>query len=327
MSNFEGMDKVWSILLLLLLCSCKNELNVNLDNDGLPVTYCVLDVDDTVQQLRLAKSFFPESGELQQDHMTIKRWEEPVEIYIEEWKDNDHPAVYDFYPADTIRQDTGFFNNPSFSLYQTAFKPLPNTLYYIYLIFPERNYFSFASTVTVDHTEILNPAAIPGRKVTFSDLDDFIVELRPPPNAEFHQFSFLLTVEEYLSTGFNLDYFNFGGQVYEENRGQILNHLLNSDRFYLDLIDRYDELSGDEYRRITGLEFVVYSYGTELRLYNRLYNNGAQPWEIQSYSSFKNGFGLFSSKSKSRTANLEFSNLTWDLLTGDSRYKPLKFIK
>lgn len=321
------MSKLSAVILLLLLFSCENEVRVNLPNNGLPVVYCVLDMDDSVQYVRLARSFFPEEGYTGQEHMTLERWNEPVEIYIEEWNDPGLPGVYDFYKSDTIRQDTGYFARPSFDLYETSLKPIPNTLYYIYLWFPERNYYAMASTRTVDHTEILNPAAIPGRKITFSDPDDFIVELRPRLNAEFHQFNFNLTIEEHLGTGFNLDHYSFGGQAYEENEGQILICLLNSDRFYEGLLSRYEPLTGEDYRTVAGVDFVVYSYGSELRVYNRLYNNGSQPWEIQSYSSFRNGFGLFSSKAKSRTANLELSDLTYDILTGDSRYKQLKFVR
>lgn len=321
------MRKFRWLILLLVLISCKNEVRVNMDNDGLPVVYCVLDVDDTLQQVRLAKSFFPEKGYTDQEHLTVATFNEPVEIYIEEWKDQQNPVIYNFHEADTVRQDTGYFANPSFKLYQAALKPVPGVKYYLYLWFPERNVYTYASTVAVEHPVILSPAAIPGRKVTFSDMDDFIVELRLPANSGFHQFSFILTVEEHKNDNLDVDYFNFGGQSYEGNNGQILMYLLNSSRFYLDLTQRYDTLTGMDFRQITGLEFVTYSYGDEMRLYNQLFNNGSQPWEIQSYSSFRDAFGLFSSKAHSRLTNLEFSDLTYHLLTVDSRYTHMKFIR
>jgi len=296
-------------------------------NDGLPFVYCILDMDDSLQQVRLAKSFFPAKGYDTLGHLTIQRWTEPVEIYIEEWTDTENPVVYNFHQADTIRQDTGYFSNPSFTLYQAALKPVPNVKYFLYLYFPTRNMYTYASTLTIEHPEILTPAAIPGRKITFSDMDDFIVELRLPPNSGFHQFDFIFTIEEHIGSELKIDYFNFGGQTYEANNSQLLLYLLNSSRFYSDLLNRYDTLSGSDYRRITGLEFSTYSYGDEMRLYNQLYNNGSQPWEIQSYSSFKNGFGIFSSKSNKRITNLELSDLTYRLLTSDSRYAHMKFIR
>ena len=42
---------------VLALFSCENELDINMDIDGVPVIYCVLDMDDTSQVVRLAKSF------------------------------------------------------------------------------------------------------------------------------------------------------------------------------------------------------------------------------------------------------------------------------
>jgi len=321
------MRKIFFILILLHLISCENEVRVNMDNSGLPVAYCILNLDDSVQYVRLAKSFFPDKGYLQLDHLTLDQWDEPVEIYLEEWLNPQQPVIRDFYRSDTIRQDTGYFSKPSFHLYQSDFKPVPNTLYYLYLWFPNRNYYAYGSTRTVDHPEIITPAQIPGRKITFSDTDDFIVQLRPSQNSEYHQFSFILTIEEHIGNRLNLDYFTFGGQVYEQNTGQLVVYLLNSKRFYEELLNRYDPLSSPDYRRITGVEFAAFSYGAELRLYNQLYNNGAQPWEIQTYSSFQNGFGLFSSTAHSRTTNLELSNLTYQVLTQDSRYTDLKFIR
>lgn len=319
------MTRYFTILIFLFLLSCGNEVIVNMDNDGIPVAYCILDVDDSIQQVRLAKSFFPEKGYTGLDHLTLKQWDEPVEIYIEERINSEVPTVYEFYSVEKIRQDTGYFTNPSFQLYESKLTPAPNALYNIYLWFPARNDYAFASTVTVDHPEIINPTAVPGRKVTFSDMDDFIVQFIPPLNSEFHQFGFVLTVEEHLATGFNLDYFNYGAQVYEENSDQVFAYLLNSARFFSGLLSRYDSIIGEDYRRIAGLEFVVYSYGKELRLYNQLYDNGTQSWQIQTYSSFRNGFGLFSSKAHSRATNLELSKLTLQILTRDPRYKHLKF--
>ena len=314
-------------LVLLALVSCSNDIPVNMQNSGLPVVYCILSPDDSLQQVRLAKSFFPEKGYDSLNQMSIERWTEPVEIYLEEWKDPQQPVIHDFYPSETILQDTGYFANPSFSLYQARLRPEPGVTYYLYLWFPGRNYYAYAATTVVDHPEVLNPEGIPGRKVTFSDLDDFVVQFRPPANSGFHQFGFLLTIEEYLKSGFRQNRFEFGSELYEESSGQIALFQLSSERFYLDLLNRYDTITAPAYRKITGVEFVASSYGNELRLYNQLYNNGTQPWEIQSYSSFVNGFGLFSSKSVSRVTNLELSSLTWQLLTRDYRYQHMKFTR
>jgi hypothetical protein len=321
------MKKVALLVGLLVLISCENDIRVNMDDKPVPVTYCILDTEDSVQFVRLARSFIPEAGYSDLDHLELQHWNEPVEIYLEEWAGQDQPVIYDFHRTDTIRQDTGYFANPSFDLYRASMKPLPGVEYYLYLWFPERQYYSYASTLAVGNPVVLNPAAIPGRKVTFSEMDDFIVEFRPPQNSGFHQFSFILTLEEHIGTGFNLDYFRFGAQTYEDNNGEVILSLLNSNRFYANLLQRYDTLRGNDYRRITGLEFVLYSYGKELRLYNQLYNNGSQPWEIQSYSSFRNGFGLFSSISHTRVTNLELSDLTYQTLAGDSRYKHMKLVR
>ena len=55
-----GIKKYILLLLALMaLFSCENELDIDMDIDGVPVVYCVLDMDDTSQVVRLAKSFFP----------------------------------------------------------------------------------------------------------------------------------------------------------------------------------------------------------------------------------------------------------------------------
>ncbi len=321
--------KTYLILIaaLMALFSCENEIDINMDVDGLPVVYCVMDMDDTSQIVRLAKSFFPEKDYWKYDHIEVKPWDKPVEIYMEEWADPNEATIYEFSQLDRTRQDTGYFNTPSYQLYEAIFKPIPNTSYFLYLYFPERNYYTYAQTVSVDHPMIMDPSNIPGRNITFSDMDDYVVQFRPSLNSEFHQFSFILNIEEHQADEFRLDYFDFGSQIYESNTEQIITNRLSSTRFYKNLTARYDTLSGSDYRRVTSVEFIIYSYGREMRLYNQLYNNGTKPWEIQSYTTFVNGTGLFSSVAHDRLTNLELSKLTLDILTEDSRYSHMKFIR
>jgi hypothetical protein len=315
------------ISFLLAFFSCDNELDINMDIDGVPVIYCVLDMDDTSQVVRLAKSFFPEEDYWKYDQLEIERWDEPVDIYIEEWTNSTSPNIYDFSRLNRVRQDSGYFVTPSFELFEAIFTPVPNTEYILYLYFPEREYYAYARTFTVGHPDIIDPAYIPGRGVTFSDLDDYIVQFRPSSNSEFHQYSFILKIEEHRGNEFNVDYFDFGSTVYESNTDQIITNKLSSARFYRDLTARYDELGDGDYRKVSSLEFIIYSFGREMRLYNQLYNNGTQPWEIQTYTSFVNGMGVFSSVAHDRLTNLQLSRLTLDILTQDPRYENLRFIR
>lgn len=319
----------WFLLsaILLIMISCDNEININMDNEGLPVVYCILDVDQTVQYVRLAKSFFPEEGYWKEDHLTIDRWDEPVDIYIEEWKTTDGPVIYPFKPTTSVVQDTGYFSAPSFDLYESAFKPDTNTLYYLYLWFPEQKRYAYASTLTVGHPDIIDPMPIPGRTITFSDLDDYIVQFKTPVNSGYHPFSFTFNIEEWLAEGFRTDHFDYGGNVFELIGNQVVVYLMNSDNFYRNLMERYDTLTGGQYRRIASLEFRIRSFGKEVAIYNNLFNNGFQPWEIQTYSSFRNGFGLFSSVAQVRVTNLELSDLTYQTLIQDPRYKHMKFVR
>jgi len=311
----------------LALFSCENELDINMDIDGIPVVFCVLDMDDTSQVVRLAKSFFPEKDYWQYDQLEIETWDEPVDIYIEEWIDQSSPNIYEFSQLNRVRQDSGYFVTPSYQLYEAIFTPVPNTEYILYLYFPDREYYAYARTHTVGHPDIMDPAYIPGRGVTFSDMDDYVVQFRPSSNSEFHQFSFVLKIDEQIGNEFNVDYFDFGSTIYESNTDQIITRKLSSARFYRDLLTRYDTLGDNDYRRVSSLEFIIYSFGREMRLYNQLYNNGTQPWEIQTYSSFTNGMGVFSSVAHDRLTNLELSKLTLDILTQDPRYEHLRFIR
>lgn len=318
---------IFLIAALMALFSCENVIDINMDTDGIPVVYCVMDMDDTSQIVRLAKTFFPDEDYWKYDNLELELWDEPVDIYIEEWSDANKPEVYDFHPVDRIKPDTGYFINPSFQSYEAIFIPKPNTEYFLYVYFPERKYYAYAQSVSVDHPDIMDPSYIPGKGITFSDMDDYIVQFRPSLNSEFHQFSFILNIEEHRADQFNLDYFDFGSQIYEQNSEQIITNRLSSARFYKELMARYDTLSEGDSRRISSLEFIIYSYGKEMRLYNQLYNNGTQPWETQTYSSFVNGIGLFTSVAHDRLTNLELSKLTMDLLTQDPRYTHMKFIR
>ena len=246
---------------------------------------------------------------------------------MEEWGNPDSPIIYEFDKLNRVRQDSGYFNTPSFDLYEAIFEPLPNTEYILYLYFPERDYYSYARTLTVDHPDMIDPAYIPGRGITFSDMDDYVVQFRPSMNSEFHQFSFILKVEEHVGTEFNVDFFDLGASILESSRGQIVTSRLSSARFYKELLSRYGALGENDFRKVRSLEFIIYSFGREMRLYNQLYSNGTQPWETQTYTSFVNGQGVFSSVAHDRLTNLELSKLTMDILTKDTRYEHLRFVK
>jgi len=318
------------IILILAFCallSCENELNINMDIDGVPIVYCVLDMDDTSQVVRLAKTTFPEEDYWKYDHLSIEPWNEPVEIYVEEWINQETVNIYEFDELSRVKQDSGYFNAPSFQLFESIFEPIPDTEYILYLYFPERDYYCYARTLTVDHPNIMDPAYIPGRGVTFSDMDDYVVQFRPSKNSEFHQYSFIMKVEEHKANEFNVDYFDFGSSVYEYNSNQIITSRLSAARFYKNLLERYPGIGSEDFRRIKSLEFIIYSYGMEMRLYNQLYDNGSEPWEIQTYSSFVNGQGVFSSVAHHRLTNLELSKLTLDILTKDPRYEHMKFVR
>ncbi|MCK5820982.1 MAG: DUF4249 family protein [Bacteroidales bacterium] len=288
------MKYVRFIILTGLLFSCESDFNPNTTSEPIPVVYCLLDLNDSIQEVRLAKTFSPDRNALEQLPIKLEGWHEPANIYVEEYISGEEFNTYFFtLRTQVISQDSGLFQSPSFQIYESTFKPKPDTHYNLYVFLEDSDIHCYATTKTISAPRVIDPASIPGRKISFSQYDDYLIHFYPPKNSAYHE------------CYFQFDNWTFGRQLTQEPKEQGTFVNLSSERFFKTLPP-----SGTFERS----EFHIISYGQEMGLYNHLFLQTNEPWENQSYSSFLNGIGLFSSRIHQRISNLATSDVTLKLI-------------
>lgn len=295
------MKHLGFLVLSSLLFSCESDFNPNTLSEPIPVVYCLLDLNDSIQEVRLAKTFSPDRESLEQLPIKLDKWDEFTNVYIEEYCQGEESNIYFFtLRTQAISQDSGLFRSPSFQIYESAFNPKPDTRYNLYVFLEKSGIHCYATTRTVNAPRIIDPAPIPGRKVSFSPYDDYQILFYPPKNSGYHE------------CFFQFGGWTFGRQLTQEPKEQGTFVNLSSERFFKTL-----PASGAFSRS----EFHLISYGQEMGLYNQLFRQTNEPWENQSYSSFQNGIGLFSSRIHQRLSNLMISDVTLRLIQEDFQFE------
>lgn len=294
------MKNLLLIVFTVLFLACESEFDPNTNTEAIPVVYCLLDLNDSIQEVRLSKTFSPNSGTFDQSKIELELWDESADIYVEEENTLGESNIYFFSPStQSAAQDTGIFESPSFELFTSTFKPKPNTVYHLYVFLKESGIHCFANTTTVSSPRIIDPAPIPGRKISFSQYDDYQIHFYPSKNSAYHELYF------------QFDSWNFEKIVFQEPKDQATFVSFSSERFFNQIPSNGD---------FENSEFHLISYGQEMAFYINLFRNNGGPWENQTYSSFLNGVGLFSSRIHQRISNLKLSPITLELLQNDFQF-------
>jgi len=296
------MKKLFFLPFLLFSWACTTEFNPYSEQKSQAVTYCILDLNDSLQTLRLSRTFTINKDYINQESKSIESWNEEAEIYIEENPGRADSRIYYFHlKEDFNQQDSGYFTPTTFQIYESQFLPKPETQYSLYVFIKSEGIHCYATTSTVGVPVVNDPLPIPGREISFSQFDDYLVHFYPPVNSSYHD------------CYFEFDQWIFGRSVIKgpQENGVFLN--LSSERFFRDI---------SALASITRTSFHIYSYGEELALYNNLYSESLNPWEVQSYSTFQNGVGLFSSKYHHWIPNLEISEITQELINQEFTIDP-----
>lgn len=301
------MKQFTAILLLLVVAGCQAEFD---PADRLakptPVVYCILNLNDSVQSVRLSGTFVPKTNELAHPPYNPNNWKEETEIYLEEISPKEEPVIYYFQETEPqVNQDSGLFQSPSFTMYQAFLRPKPETLYRLYVFLKETGTHCFSETTTVGIPVIVDPARIPGRELSFSAYDDYLVHFYTPANSAFQVASFAFGEWNFFR--------NYYGSTQEGGRFLAF----SSERFFAELNQHAD---------FSSPEFSLTCYGEEVALYNQVFAGSPDIFTPLNFNSITNGAGLFSSSIQVKVSNLTVSNRTLELIDQDFDLSGRSFI-
>lgn len=313
----------------LLLLSCNNEFDLETRGDPVPVVYCLLNPDGHVQYVRLGRSFLPDPKNPEAPPVADSTiWNLPVEVYMEEWIAGRPARTIFFEPIEAPVKDTGFFPTEGLRVYSAHFSPTILTTYRLYVHFPDDQRILSATTNVPGWPIIYDPMEIPGRRINFQSGLSYTIRWLSAENAGIYQGFFDLYYEEDFEGNQELHQITISSDpaLYLASSNEDLQRTLNGERFF-DQILRDVPVREGAVRRVVNLRFRFYTGGEELGLY---VSPELQPTTIANnlnlYTNFDNGIGLFSTLQVTYVNNLQLSSTTLDQLANGSQTGHLGFV-
>lgn len=303
-------------LLFATLTCCTTDINLIAPGDPLPVVYCLLDPEDSVQYVRLGSTYAVNPGDtnFRPDLEQILIDEEILVYLSAEYTDRQQEVFYGSL-VDTIIKDAGWFPSVVNQLYAIPCVLKPDTKYSLYIHFTRSNRIVHGETVSLGSLfTVIDPDIVPGREATLLPGIDFYVRFGPVVNGSVFQSTMTFRyadVKEGLWTSRSLVLpqkfvYEYDPKVdYGEQR-------ISGQRF---LIDVSRALTSDpETRRVpVGLDFHISCGGDDLGLKINAENN-TQSFSILEVNSFDNAIGVFSCLTHRYVNGVPLSRFTIDTL-------------
>jgi len=315
-------------VLSTLLSSCSTEIDINAPNLNVPIVYCILNTEDTVQYVRVQKTYLVDQAALEFPPSADSIYfPGEVVIALERWENGTIKEVFDFDIVNDIPKDSGFFPVEKHVVFKTIAHIKPNQTYYLYVYLKDKESVLFAETKTVGNLAVTDPMDLQQRSISLNMGQNYITRWSPVENAGIYQVGVRFNYNEEVDgivTQHSLDL----PQDFTTPITNIyyLTREISGSRFF-NLIATALKPGNQVVREATGIDFYFIGGGTEIKYYIE----STQPTEgalleKPVYSNFNTGIGLFSSMARIEVKDLKLATTTIDSLAYGSLTGQLGFI-
>lgn len=291
------------------MISCDNTIDIDADFTEQMYVYGLLDASDTIQYIRIQKSFL-QSGvspyELAGDYKNIYYQPNEISVAVEEWKDNFLQRSWNLevINGDTIGilKDKGLFASSPNILYRFNAQLDKDAQYKFIAVNNITGLITTAETKIVDSFAVLFPtASVPG--FDFTDSGDIYYLCRYAVNARLYDLKLRMYYQEVnIESGeaidTYIDWIIFKNEIGDNMNGSgIIAYGINANAFY-NFVAAELNPNPEVTREFQKIKFTFYAAGEEMYLHylNLLANiNITSQYAYSVYSNIKNGHGLFSS--------------------------------
>lgn len=326
----SGIMWIGSILMLLsaLLYSCDSEIDINASNLEVPIVYCILNTADSVQYLKLNKTYLLESAALlNPPHPDSQYFEGNIQIVLEKWKNNQPVEFYEFKPTNEIPKDTGFFPTERNQLYKTVVNVESESLYMLNIYLEDKEKIVYAATEAVGKLSVIDPMDLPIRKVSLNQGVNYTTRWQTVENAGIYQVVVRFWYKE-TKEGNTVEKFFDWPQSFTNPISNVdyLSKDISGTRFYYVVAEEIPVVP-DVVREAIGVDFFIMSGGSELKFYieSTAPAEGAL-MEKPVYTNITNGYGIFSTMATRRLVGLDLASTTIDSLAYGRLTKELGFL-
>jgi len=311
-----------------LVASCETGIDINTDNQDVPIVYCVLNSADSFQYVRIQKTYLIDQAALDyppvQDSMLFKG---EIVITMERWSGGKVMETVRFAPTNEIPKDSGFFPYEKNILYKAKAKIIANQIYrlYIYLGSQEKVLYSEASSL--GNLTVIDPMPLPQRKISLYPGTNYTCRWQPVENAGVYQVSIRFNYKETIGGVAKIKYLDWPQTFASPGSDtEYLSNDISGSRFMHILEDNLTSVDGIV-REVIGMNFQIVSGSMELKYYieSTSPSEGAL-MEKPVYSNITNGIGLFCSVARIDVNDLFLSPVTIDSIAYGQFTKTLGFL-
>jgi len=312
----------------MVLSSCSTEIDINAPNQNVPIVYCILNDADSVQYVRLQKTYLVDQAAIstppEADSLYFPG---EIQISLERWENGRPVQTVQFEPTYDVPKDSGFFPVEKHMVYKAHVKILPMKTYYLYVYIKDKEEVLFAETTTLGHMTVTDPLDLKQRKIALNIGENYICRWQPVENAGIYQIGIRLNYFEtvdgvtvaksldmpqsFTSPVTNIDY---------------LTRVISGSRFIHIISEQLKPIPG-VVREVQNLDFYFITGGKEIKYYieSTAPSEGALI-EKPVYSNFNNGLGLFSSSARADIKGLYLANTTLDSIAYSQLTNNLGFL-
>ncbi|MCX6227295.1 MAG: hypothetical protein NTV01_21545 [Bacteroidia bacterium] len=316
------------MFLALITSSCEENVQVFAPTEFIPVVYCLLNPEDTVQSVRVSRVF--------QDKRSRSEWDNEYDQYLADTLNRIYIETIDISGAhvtthfkwiEQIRpaNDSVFART---DLFTSKLMPSYSTVYQLYVYYPEIKKMVSGIITTLTRIQLVDPAIVPGRKMVIAPTQPY--ELRWYSFGESQYFQGIVDVN-YLEEEIDqivAKSIRMTLRPVLESRNDVINSQnINGRQFLMTLRDQIP-VQADVRRKMADLDFTFYFGGPELALF---VNSGLNPkgavGQVVDFTNLDNARGLFSSISSIRIPGVPLAEQTIDTIALHELTRNLNFLR
>lgn len=318
------------ILFVFLINSCESDIDLIFESSSKPVVYCLLNPKDSIQYIRISRSFIvrgnPAGQPVSPDSLILN---ENFYAYLESENPDGTRKIHYFQMTSINQRDSGLFPRDGLVVFQTNCPVQGGNEYGLYIHFPERPMLVAGSVTVVNPVEILDPDPLPGREVTFLEDQGYLVRwTKSVKFAVYQPLIRFIFLEGDKNFQIRREVDMPQPMVYGDSENAILTSYLNGAGFIDDLVANLSVPDSGLRRKIIGFDLLMTTGGPELAVFTRSGQNAIGSFTgMDEYSNLDGAVGIFSSVTYMGTFNNRLSDLTINYLADSEKTRHLKFLK
>jgi hypothetical protein len=327
------MRKSWLRFILALMAvglfaSCETGIDINATNQDVPIVYCVLNSADSIQYVRIQKTYLIDQAALEnppeQDSLYFPG---QIVVSMERWSKGVVMETIRFFPTDEVVKDSGFFPNDKNILYKANMKIVPGQIYRLYIYLGSKEKVLYAEANSLGTLLVIDPMPISQRKVSLYPGNNYTCRWKPVSNAGVYQVAVLFNYKETIGGVTKIKQLNWP-QTFSSPSGdtEYLSNDISGARF-MHIIEEELPLIDGVIREVTGIDFQIISGSLEMKYYiESIAPSEGALLEKPVYSNITNGLGLFASIAKVNVNGLLLSPVTIDSIAYGQYTRNLGFL-